>query len=252
MAFIHIQGGTANTGGVVGTSFTIVLSNTPIVGNLVCVGIVFINATNTSPASISILDGNNNRYVITPNSPAAGTFPNAGSGGTSPEYGWLYLCYFLVTDLPSSQIIVTWANSMYAQGWAEEFSVSAGVISFDKDVAGTVQTASGTVANIPSITPLAANSLLYSVGCDDYNGFVAPTAGGTLGAWIGGAGGPDLAITGGNTEYDLAATGSTSVNYTCGVSGDIYIASAMSFYTMPTEIFPPDMTPGTSVAWRFK
>jgi hypothetical protein len=71
--------------------------------------------------------------------------------------------------------------------------------------------------------------MLTAIGIDGDNGFTAPTALGTLGAWTGVTGGPDLTNIGGNAEFNLSASGATGVNFTCGGSGDNYIALSAAY-----------------------
>jgi hypothetical protein len=136
----------------------------------------------------------------------------------------VYLYEWVATGTPSAAITAT-INSpgTTVNVWADEFVVSGGTASFDKDAAASSSTA-GTTINTPSITPTNSGSLLYS--CAAAGGTIsAPSAGGTLGSWTGAAG----AITNGDmSEYDLSASSATAVDYT--QSSGTWSAMAMAFF----------------------
>jgi hypothetical protein len=214
MAFSHVQGklGTATSGHATVAS---VLTSAPTTGNLVCVvitaqGSITLNSVkdNASP---------NNSYTITPNSPSSANDGTAGS---------CWLAYLLSAPSNANPTITATfsANSVGTLDiWAEEFSVTGGSQTFDKDVIGSGT--SGTTINTPSITPTNANSLLFS-GASVENQISAPAAGATLGVWTGSAGG--ISASGNQAEYDLSASGATAVQYT--QSSGHWDAMVMSFF----------------------
>ena len=220
VTWTHIQGGSDFSGSLTpgATSCHPSLASTPTVGNVVAVGVVTLNqTTSAAPTGLAIADAQPNSYTLTGVSPAT-YLAQTGS------YFFVYIGYFIVSGTPSKTINVTWSGAVNfrSECWADEFHKSSSTISYATDAANTLSTCSGTSATTPSTNPGATNSLLYSVGFDFDNALVAPAAGSSLNGWTGATGGPEEPNMGGNAEYNLAASGSTNVAYTCGGSGDHY------------------------------
>lgn len=218
--FTHVHGSAVNVFTSVTNCGASVVGN-PAVGNVVEFNLILIYS-GTAPTGFSVLDSNSNSYTATTHTPLSATV-----NGTLVMIGkW----YFLATGSPASSMSAGWTNAAGAAVcWLDEYHPSSGSPTFDKDSAGTSTTCSGTNAATPSINPTASGSLGTAVGIDPDNSFTAPTGGGVLGVWTGVAGGPDVPTTGGNAEYDLSVTGSTAVNFTCGGSGDHYVALAAAY-----------------------
>lgn len=219
VTFTHIQGGSDFSGAgppETATSCHPSLGSTSTVGNIVWVALIAVLPTaSTAPGSLTVQDANSNAYTLTASS---GTAYNP----TGSFWFHVYLAYFIVSGTPSKTINIAWTGTFRAECWADEFHKSTGSITYVTDAANSLSVCSGTSAATPSVNPSGTPGLLYSVGFDFDNGLVAPTSGASLGSWIGAAGGVELADLGGAAEYDLAASGSTAVNYTCGASADHY------------------------------
>lgn len=222
--FTHLQGGSDFSGAgppETATSCHPSLPSAPAVGDIVWVAFMTVlPSAATAPGSVSVQDGNANGYTLTGSSPQVynpiGTF-----------YFHVYLAYFIVSGAPSRIINITWTGSFRAECWADQFHKSSGAgIVYVTDAANALSICSVTLAATPSINPGGSPGLIYSVAFDFDNGLVAPTAGASLGSFVGAAGGVELTSNGGAAEYALAASGSTAVNYTCGGSGDHYGAMA--------------------------
>jgi len=227
----HVQGSvTAVTTAV---TATVTLTNNPSQGNLVCIGISLASASVLINEMV-VKDSNGNVYMASPSSP---TPIQSGSGSC-----WLF--YLLSAPANATKTITaTWTGSGSGAIWADEFHISVGTAVFDKDAVGTASGNSifqSTTIDSPSITPTYQGSLLYSTAAPSGGtGISAPTAGAALGNWTGASG----AITNGRmSEYDLSATGTTSVNYTQGTAP--WVAIAMSFYAAASpSIYSYDILP---------
>ena len=219
VTFTHIQGGSDFSGAAPPESATSChpsLGSTPTAGNIVWVGLITVlPSASTLPGSITFKDATPNTYTVTGTSPTA-------YNPTGSFWFHIYLSYFIVSGTPSKTINITWTGNFRAECWADEFHKSTGAITYVSDAANTLTLCSGTSAATPSINPGASASLLYSVAFDFDTGLTAPTSGASLGSWVGAVGGVELAQNGGAAEYDLAASGATAVNYTCGAGGDHY------------------------------
>jgi len=192
---------------------SVTLGSNPTQGNLVCVAI----DQPMSGQTVTVKDANNNTYQVTTNSPSPFT---SGVGN-------VFLAYLLSAPANASKIVnITFGTTLTnnADAWAEEFSVSGGSATFDKDATGTGS--SGTTVNTPSITPTNAGSLLYAAAAVA-GSISAPAAGGTLGVWTGAAGGIS-SQTGDDAEYDLSTSSATAVDFT--QSSGAWSAMAMAFY----------------------
>ena len=217
--FWHVQGNCAkdSAGNGTATSESVVLPAVPTQGNTVAVALPLAGASGL-PISISVKDGNSNSYTVTPNSPA-----------TYSTYEGQWMAYLLNAPANASATInATWTNGAYAGICADEFAAS-GSVTFDKDAAKSSGAASGTTANLPSLTPTySSGELLYS-GVDPGADVTAPAAGAALGSWTGAAGGiiPSYGMA---AEYDLSATSATAVDYTVNTSGSAYAAMSVAFY----------------------
>ena len=231
MGFGHVQGAGSYSGSLI-TSTSASLGTAPASGDWVCVSLILINTSGTAPSSVAIKDSNSNNYTISPNSPSTGS-----SGG---YYVWIYLAYLKAPANASSSISASWTTSCYVGFWIDDFSITGGTSSFDKDVAGTLETASSGSATLPSITPSASGELLYSAGVDVTNYYTAPAAGATLGGWTGAALALQNSGDDGSAEYILSSTGSaTGTDYTCEGSSDAYLNAIMAF-TFTASGFQPD------------
>lgn len=219
VTFTHIRGGhdfSHSTGGS-STSCSFSLGAAPAAGHIVFVGVgLFKGSPDVTPTTLTVADGNSNSYTVS--SPVNYTF------GTL--FAHLYGAYFIVSGTPSATInmALTGSGAVYSLDcWGDEFSKSSGTITFDSFASASgAQTCSGTSAAAPSITAGGTPGLLYGLAVDPDNSFTDPAAGATLGAWTGTQGGPEIPDIGMITEYNLASSGSTAVNYTCGASGDRY------------------------------
>lgn len=209
--FSHVQGavGTGTT-----TSLTITLGAAPKAGNLVCIGLT----SGVGISVITVVDGNGNAYIQTPNSPST-------AFGSSGQTALFYL--LSAPSNASATITVTWVTTASVHVWADEFSVSGGVPIFDKDVVGFGAPPAAPIANVntPVISPTYSGSLLYAVASVSQT-VTAPAANATLGVWTGSGG----AITAGDmAEYDLNANGPTAVNFNTNAITN-WASMAMSFY----------------------
>jgi hypothetical protein len=209
-AFSHIQGNSA-VSGADGMSLSVTLASAPGQGNLVCVGVI--GDSGATLNDVSVTDGNNNMYTLSPHSTYAGN-------GT---YGSVTLAYLLsAPSNASATITANWSNSARADIFVEEFSYR-GTANFDQDAAGN---GTGTAVNTPSITPTQSGELLFSVVVVGQS-VTAPPPGGTQGPWTGGGGAIDG--NGNSDEYDLSASSATAVVYTQNNS-DYWNAGVMAFY----------------------
>jgi hypothetical protein len=209
--FAHVQGAVVLfTAG--STSTSVVLGGNPGLGSTVCVAIDW---SGNAPTSITVKDSNNNVYTASTHTPSALT-------------GGFYLGLFYLINAPANAtktINATWTGVSAGDIWADEFSLTGGTSSFDKDVtAATGNT--GTTVNTPTITPAGSGELLYSVAGDGGN-ITSPAAGATQGVWTGSGGG----ISNGNaTEYVLSSgTGAIAPNYTQSPSGSTWACMSMAF-----------------------
>lgn len=199
MGFTHIQG-VAAVGSSASPSCT--LTGTTA-GSVICVGVI----AEASSTTLSVTG-----FTVTPNAPS--TFVSGG--------GQSFMAYKLNAVGGNLTITGTLGASQSWTMWAEEFGVSGGTASFDKDAKANTA-GSSTAINTPSITPAASGSLLFSaVACNGTGS--SPAAGGTQGVWTGSQGG----INHGNiSEYDLSAGAATAVNYT--QSSGTYSCMSMAF-----------------------
>jgi hypothetical protein len=206
--FTHVQGVQGFFGST--TSGTQALGAAPTAGNLVCVGIrTAFAAVNT----MTVKDANNNIYAASTNSPYV-----QGNGTTD----WLY--YLAIAPANASATInFAWTGTGTVVAFIEEFGVSGGTATFDKDITGT---GTGTSVNTPSITPTNANSLLWATAYSINVNMTAPAADATLGGWTGAHGN---AATTCNSEYMLSDTGAQAVAFTAS-SSVVWTSMAMSFY----------------------
>lgn len=192
------------------TSSSCTLSPTPSVGDLVIVTLV---APGGPANSLAFSDGSSHVYSITPSSPATLTAYSV----------YTYLGYYVIAGSPSSAINASWSNSLsYTVFSAAAYHLSSGTITFDQDAktaAGGV-TATGTLADLPSITPAVAGELMFCAGTAD-NGISAPTAGSTQGGMTGLGIEPNTLEAG---EYSLSVSATQTANFTLVTSGDNYMA----------------------------
>jgi hypothetical protein len=180
-------------------------------------------ALDSGLTSVGLADCNSNTLVATANSPATST--------TVGEHVYAFVYNTAGKVAPSNACktyTASWTGSasfLFVLG--DDFSVSGGTASFDKDVAASNATsgAAGQVT-LPSITPANSASLLWtSVSPNAY--INAPTAGSTQGVWTGGA--QTGAGNGPATEYELSGTGATATNMTDNSATDAYAGMAVAF-----------------------
>ena len=210
MAFTHAQAtATANVSGVA-TSLNVVLTNNPANGDLVCFGGQWFNGAG-SPASFTVADANSNNYTKSTNSPSTA---NAASAGVA-------FAFYLASASGASKTITASFTSPGSSGsveiFADDFTVSVGTASFDKDAAGSGNAAT---INTPTVTLTGSNELLYGFAA------VAQSISGVAGGWTQGA----IGGHGNATEYILSSSVSTPLNFSQGVSGQ-WDSMGMSFTT---------------------
>ena len=205
--------------GSTGTSQNLVLSAAPTTGNTVTVEA----CPSVAVTSLTVKDSNNNSYTVTTNSPST-----VQSGA-----GQCWSAYLLSAPAnASATITASWTTTATTPMFADEFSCSGCTIAFDKDAKANSSVA-GTTINTPSITPTNSSELLYA----------GAAAGGTISAvgspWTQNA---DIVRNGDWAEYDLSATGATSVNFT--QSSGTWSAMAMAFTVTASGgcTQPPTMT----------
>ncbi len=241
--FSHVQGAMVQvTSAWTSSPFTLSLASNPAQGDLVVAVFASLGCTNGGPSPVTIKDANGNSYtaISTPATLSQGVTSGLCSGGT--VYANLWLGYLLnAPSNASSTIQVSWASGQaLGDVWADEFNPSGGSVTLDTSASVSSGSASGTAISLPSITPSLPNELFYGAAVPpelappsgSACAMTAPAAGATLGAWTGGAGGiPPLTNyeSGGATEYDLNASGSTAVSFTNQCSGVKYAAIAAAF-----------------------
>lgn len=214
MGFTHVQGTSAHE--TAATSWTLSLGSNPSTGNTVVVAVFIGNSV--VPSSITVQDGNNNTYAASTHSPFD---DHASSGG-------IYGFYYLVNAPANASKAITVTFGSGSPGgtlWLEEFG--GGVAVFDKDATGN-QTFAGTSFTGVSIIPTGSNELLYCFGSALGGNLTNPLADATQGVWTGAHGGID-ALSGGDAEYVLSASGSTGCNFTDGQTGDTGGAILIAF-----------------------
>jgi hypothetical protein len=253
--FSHVQGAMVQvTSAWTNSPFTLTLASNPAQGDLVVAAFASLGCTNGGPSPVTIKDANGNSYTVisTPATLSQGVTSGLCSGGT--VYANLWLGYLLnAPSNASSTINVSWSSGQaLGDVWADEFNPSGGSVTFDASASVSSGSATGTAISSPSITPSLPNELLYGAAVPPELApptgsacpMTAPAAGARLGAWMGGAGGiPPLTNyeSGGATEYDLNASGSTAVSFTNQCSGVKYAAmvaafkSKLSFQANPVE-----------------
>lgn len=179
----------------------------PTAGDLVCIAIL---PQQNTLLSLTVKDGNNNSYQVTPNSPAS----QSGAG-------WVYLAYLLTAPANANKTITcSWTHGVTLQIFADEFTPSGPVV-FDKDIAGVGTT--GTTVNSPSINPAYAGSLLYSAAIT-VNSMSSANSPWTASTAVSST---DFS-NGFAASYDLSASANTAVNYT--QTSGAWAAMAMAFY----------------------
>lgn len=186
--------------------------------------------------TMAVTDGNGHSFTQTPNSPCI---------YSTGEKVWL----FYITNTPAASMTVT-ATPSVAHGvsvHAVEFTPDIGVATFDSDVCAN-PTSGTTPINTPSITPRKSGVLYAAALVDPNTGTGAISAAG--GSWTGGTQGI-IASDSNDTadEYQFAATGATTVNWTTtGSAGSGWVAMSMSMFSVP----PPNMTLKGKVAVKGK
>lgn len=203
MGFAHSQATAKNTVNGASTTLTTTLTNNPALGDVVCVGIVWFNATGTPPASLTVADGNSNAYTKSTHSPSSVNAANVGHA---------YIFYLNNAPANASKSIVATYTDPGASGavelLADDFTVSGGTSAFDLDVAGN-STIAGTTINTPTVTRTGTGELLYCYAAPQSSITSVNTP------WTQG----DIGTDGTASGYILSASADTAVAMTC-VSGE--------------------------------
>lgn len=158
MGFSRLQGahGTQNNAA---TSLAVTLGAAPIVGNVVCVALLWTDGGNPNAGTVTAVDNNGKAYTRSPNSPASARPISAGD---------VYLLYLVVPAGAGATITVSWTTPSTAlvDLWVVEFSVSGGTAAFDNDAAGTGST--GVPINAPTVPVTGSGELLFSAAVSDH------------------------------------------------------------------------------------
>lgn len=199
MAFTHAQAtATANVSGVA-TSLNVVLTNNPANTDCVCFGGQWFNASG-SPATFTVADANSNSYTKSTNSPSS---TNASTSGAA--FG-----FHLDNASGASKTITATFTSPGSSGsveiFADDFTVSGGTASFDKDAVGS---GNASTINTPTVTRTGSNELLWCFAA------VEQSISGVGGTWTQGA----IGGHGNATEYILSSSVDVAANFSQGVSG---------------------------------
>lgn len=214
MPITHAQPTATNFVNGASTTLTAILTNAPAVGDLVCVGLTWFNGTATPPASVSIADGNGNTYTKSSNSP---------SGVNAASNGFVYAFYLLTAPANAHKNIIATYTDPGASGvvalFVDDFTVVGGTVAFDNNIVGN---GSGPTINTPTITPSAANDLLFCFASPGH----AVTS--VNSPWTQGA-----IATGMATGYILSASGATALNMTVNTTGT-WDAVGLAFRFTPT------------------
>src|SRR5580698_9600791 len=111
MSFSVVTGQSATNSASSASSISVTLPNNPTLGNLVCVGFFFYDAT-TTPVTATVTDSNSNTYTIASASPS--TFLS--------DTGGAFISYLLSAPSNASKNITV---SFTRSGTAAVFTVSA-------------------------------------------------------------------------------------------------------------------------------
>jgi hypothetical protein len=161
MGFAHAQANIFTTGGGV-SSISVSFTNNPAPGDVVCVEVETFLASGITLTSVK--DGNNNSFIISPNSPTS-----------QATVGSLWLAYLIAPSNANKTITASFSTPTVGGCaiTADDFSVSGGSGAFDKD--GQSSSATGATPYItPSLTPAGSSELFYA--CADGNSFAFATS----------------------------------------------------------------------------
>ena len=204
-----------------GTSNTIALTNNPLLGSLVIVTLWM----TTNSSAMAVKDSANNSYTLTPSSPFT-DFNN--------QTQWT--AYLLSAPANATKTInFNWTGSDSVTAYVEEFTVSGGKVTWDKEATGNGAT---DPAVLPSITPTVSGSNIIYASSNTAGGFSHPTAGQVLSGWTGAGAG--ITALGSGAEYRFNASGATPVDYT-GAGAVAYGGQANSFTFTPGVSTPPSV-----------
>jgi hypothetical protein len=204
VTFTHVQGTSCTNYPYGSNSITCTLPGNPATADIIAV------AANVEAncRTVAVVDGSGNGYTVSPSSPENQYIYNSAAE-------WMF--YLLSAPSNASKTVVFsfsgCSGSPIARMILDEFSVNGGTAVFDLDAKGYAPT--GSTVNCTTITPSTSGELLYSGGTASH-AIIAPTAGATQGMWTGAAGGITDTVM---AEYDLSASGPTTVNYTVNQAG---------------------------------
>jgi hypothetical protein len=170
--------------------------------------------------TMAMTDGNGHSFTQTPNSPCV---------YSTGQKIWLF--YIISPALATMSITATPSVAHGISIHAIEFTPSAGTVKFDTDVCAN-PTSGTTPINTPSITP-ASSGVLYAAGIPDPSAGLGQFSGVVGGSWTFGTGGIIASDNNDSAdEWQVSATGATSVNWTVSSSSNTgWVAMAMSMYS---------------------
>lgn len=207
------------------TSIAVTLGTTPTAGDLLVVVLGFASGT---AQKITVLDGNNNRFTVMPNSPSL----------NSTAVTSLYMAYLVVPSSPSPSATIT-ASLSFASSYisiiVDEFVPSGGVPVFDFDAFSQNVASSGGASTSPSVSPSAGELLYAGMMPDTASTVTAPAPGGTLGGWTGSSRDSGQTIC---SEYIASSSaGSVSVSFTNSNTTGPYTSGVMVFKLASTAFW---------------
>ncbi len=193
MGFSHVNSANASAAGT--QTISVNLGNLPVAGELICVSLM----TAVVVTGLTIKDGNNNSYTISPNSPFT-------SGSTTWK---LWLAY--LTFAPSnadSVITATWTSATTSSRMiGTNFSVNGGTAAFDSDAFNGFTTVNTTSFTGVTVVASKDHSLAW-ITASSFGSSNAPSDDGDLGIWTGAG-----IIASLISEYDLDFSGSQACQF---------------------------------------
>lgn len=207
MGFSHVTGQSADATTTSGTTVTAVFANNPTQGNTVCVGIMWYGGGATGTSIVSVKDGNNNDYTVTPSSPSLYV----------ATAGQIFLAYLLSAPANADKTVTVTFNDTIAAAicWIDEFSSTGGTPTFDSDDKGT---GIGTAINTPTVPVNGSNELLY--GAAAYSSAIDTADS----PWTGAA----SIEFGCYAEYDADASANQAIAFTGNDIGATWTSMGMS------------------------
>jgi hypothetical protein len=200
MSISHAQATASGTANGASTSVSAVLTNNPALGDLVIVSFFWFNGANGNPASLTVADSASNSYTKSTNSPAQ-------AGGSAA--GHAYVFYLLSAPSNATKTITATYTDPGSGGateiLADDFTVTAGTVSFDQDIAGSGGT--GTTINTPTVAISSSGlEFCYGVPSGSVSSVNTPFTQGGIGA------------DGSATGYILSTSISNTVSMSCSSS----------------------------------